>query len=99
MKDPLASKIKWKLKKYDVDTEAVTTVYSIEKPVVSLLPLTDEQKSAPNEFGVVDYLRLRVMPVLGTSPAIFGQAMASYVLCQLAGRTALGAALIPCSTV
>lgn len=34
----------------------------------------------------MDYLRLRVIPVLGTSPSIFGQAMASYVLCQLAGK-------------
>jgi hypothetical protein len=31
-------------------------------------------------------MRLRVVPVLGTSPSIFGQAMASYVLCSLAGR-------------
>lgn len=38
------------------------------------------------DYGVVDYIRLRVMPVLGTSPSIFGQAMASYVLCTLAGQ-------------
>ena len=31
----------------------------------------------------MDYLRLRVIPVLGTSPSIFGQALASYVLCQI----------------
>ena len=37
------------------------------------------------DYGVVDYIRLRVMPVLGTSPSIFGQAMAAYVLCSLAG--------------
>ena len=61
-------------------------MYSSEKPVVDLLPLTDEQKENPQEFGALDYLRLRVMPVLGTSPAIFGQAMASYVLCDLADR-------------
>ena len=35
----------------------------------------------------MDYIRLRVMPVLGTSPSIFGQAMASYVLCTLAGMS------------
>jgi hypothetical protein len=31
-------------------------------------------------------MRIRVMPVLGTSPSIFGQAMASYVLCSIAGK-------------
>ena len=85
VRDPLASKIKWKLYKFhSIVPEDVIAVYSSEKPVVDLLPLTDEQKENPQEFGAVDYLRLRVVPVLGTSPAIFGQAMASYVLCDLA---------------
>lgn len=34
----------------------------------------------------MDYLRLRVIPVLGTSPSIFGQALASYALCTLGGK-------------
>ena len=84
--DPLASKIKWKLKKHGVAAEDVMSVFSIEKPVCNLLPLDDDQKASPQDFGAVDYLRLRVMPVLGTSPAVFGQAMASYVLCSLAGK-------------
>ena len=84
--DPLATKIKWKLKKHDVLPEQVMSVFSVEQPMVELLPLEEEQKNAPQDFGVVDYLRLRVIPVLGTSPSIFGQAMASYVLCSLAGK-------------
>lgn len=83
--DPLASKIKWKLKKYGIAAEQVMTVFSIEKTVSDLLPLDDDQVNSPQDFGVVDYMRVRVVPVLGTSPSIFGQAMASYVLCQLAG--------------
>ena len=125
--DPLASKIKWKLKKHDVDPEKVMSIFSVEKPMCDLLPLDEEQKNNPQvtfsgllfhplndmrllfptfllsiiwnqsywfldqpttllkDYGVVDYIRLRVMPVLGTSPSIFGQAMASYVLCSLAG--------------
>lgn len=83
--DPLASKIKWKLKKLGVSSDAVMSVFSIEKPTVDLLPLDDEQAAAPQQFGAVDYFRIRVMPVLGTSPSIFGQAMASFVLCSLAG--------------
>mmetsp|Transcript_18416 Transcript_18416/g.34403 ORF Transcript_18416/g.34403 Transcript_18416/m.34403 type:complete len:498 (+) Transcript_18416:46-1539(+) len=84
VKDPLASKIRWSLKKHDVSPEAVMTVFSVEKPVVALMPLSDEQKSNPAEFGAVEHIRLRVLPVLGTSPAIFGQAMASFVLTTLA---------------
>lgn len=83
--DPLASKIKWKLKKYNVNIDDITTVFSVEKPSCNLVPLSDEQKLAPQDFGAVDYFRLRIMPVLGTSPAIFGQSMASFVACSLAG--------------
>lgn len=36
----------------------------------------------------MDNFRIRVIPVLGTSPAIFGQSLAAYVLCQL-GRTSV----------
>jgi tRNA A37 threonylcarbamoyladenosine dehydratase len=84
MNDPLASKIKWKLKKHGVSADDVMSVFSIEKPAVELLPLDEEQAAAPQDFGTVDYLRIRVMPVLGTSPAIFGQAMASKALTVLA---------------
>lgn len=87
--DPLASKIKWKLKKYGVQAEQVMAVFSIEKTVSELLPLDEEQVNNPQDFGVVDYMRVRVVPVLGTSPSIFGQSMASYVLCQLAGNNSL----------
>ena len=83
--DPLAAKMKWKLKKHGIAAETVMSVFSIEKPICNLLPLDEEQKAAPQDYGTVDYLRLRVMPVLGTSPSIFGQAMASYTLCQIAG--------------
>ena len=84
--DPLCSKIKWKLKKFNVLPEQVEGVFSNEKPCVDLLPLSAEQATAPQEFGAIEHLRLRIMPVLGTSPAIFGQAMASKVLCSLADK-------------
>ena len=90
MNDPLASKIKWKLKKHGVSAEDVTSVFSIEKPAVDLLPLDEEQAANPQDFGTMDYLRIRVMPVLGTSPAIFGQALASKVLCALAQQEYAG---------
>ena len=88
IKDPLASKIKWKLKKLDinVDKSNITTIYSTEKTTINLLPLSEEQYHNPGDFGTVDYMRLRVIPVLGTSPSIFGQAIASYVLCDIVGK-------------
>ena len=88
IKDPLASKIKWKLKKLDinVDKTNIITIYSTEKATINLLPLSEEQYQNPGDFGTVDYMRLRVIPVLGTSPSMFGQAIASYVLCDLVGK-------------
>jgi hypothetical protein len=34
---------------------------------------------------IVPNFRVRTIPVLGTAPAIFGMAAASFILCQLAG--------------
>lgn len=45
--DPLASKIKWKLKKHGVIPDEVMSIFSLESPVVELLPLDDEQVQAP----------------------------------------------------
>ena len=38
----------------------------------------------PSLIQVVPGFRVRTIPVLGTMPAIFGMAAASYILCQLA---------------
>jgi tRNA threonylcarbamoyladenosine dehydratase len=46
--DPLAQKIKWKLKKqYQVTADQVMSVFSVEKPLVDLLPLNEEQANEP----------------------------------------------------
>jgi hypothetical protein len=37
----------WKLKKHSVAADSVMAVFSIEKPSVELLPLEEEQISAP----------------------------------------------------
>lgn len=82
--DPLATKMRYFLAKKGVSTSSITTVFSSEKSVAKLLPLDAEQAESPSEFGSVENFRLRVIPVLGTMPAIFGQTMAAYVLCDLA---------------
>jgi len=86
VKDPLASKLRWRLKKHNIDPESIPVLFSSELSRVDLLPLTEEQLQNPEEFGLVDNFRVRTIPVLGTMPALFGQALAAFVLCELAGK-------------
>ena len=63
---------------------AVKVVYSTQKPVCPLEPLTAKQKKeGASNYGAVENFRVRVMPVLGTVPALFGMSAASFVLCEL----------------
>jgi tRNA threonylcarbamoyladenosine dehydratase len=52
--DPLAQKIKWKLKKHGVSAEQVLSVFSIEKPSCELLPLDEEQRQNPQVRGHIN---------------------------------------------
>ncbi|OQR91308.1 ubiquitin-activating enzyme (E1) [Thraustotheca clavata] len=85
VRDPLATKIRFFLKKKGVDASLITTVYSSEKTIAKLLPLDAEQATNPGAFGNVENFRIRVIPVLGTMPAMFGQSMAAFVLTEIAG--------------
>ncbi len=51
--DPLATKIKWKMKKLNVNAESVMTLFSLEKTISELLPLDEEQKLAPQVFLIM----------------------------------------------
>jgi len=98
-RDPLASKLRQTLKKilkkdssvkdesYLSDVERVAVVYSSEKVVCKLADFTEEQKEEGiHKFGAVDNMRIRVIPVLGTMPAIMGQSLAAMALCELGGK-------------
>jgi hypothetical protein len=98
-RDPLATKLRQHLKKYMADhsddqksdyldnMDKISIVYSTEKPVVKLADFTAEQKEAGvHQFGAVDGMRIRVIPVLGTMPAIMGQALAAMVLTQVGNK-------------
>jgi len=62
----------------------VKVVYSTQNPVCPLEPLTQQQREeGASNFGAVENFRVRVMPVLGTVPALFGMSAASFVLCEL----------------
>ena len=70
----------------------VPVVYSTEKPgPVKLLPLDVDtlsnlsaQGSTADDLAVLPDFRSRILPVIGTLPAMFGCAMAGYVVMRLA---------------
>lgn len=66
----------------------IMCVYSNEKSDTRLLPLDEEefQKGNVEELAALEDFRVRILPVLGPLPAMFGLAAATYILCDLAGR-------------
>ncbi|KAF7296265.1 ThiF domain-containing protein [Mycena chlorophos] len=89
--DPLARSVRRRLRLLGVPS-GIPVVYSTEVPSddVKLLPLPEEEfaKGRVEELGpgVLELERVRILPVLGPLPAIFGLNAATYVLCELAGR-------------
>ena len=86
--DPLARSVRRRLRLLGV-TSGIPVVYSTEVPgEVKLLPLAEEEfaKGSVKELGAFDDFRVRIQPVLGPLPAIFGLNVASWVLCELAGK-------------
>jgi tRNA A37 threonylcarbamoyladenosine dehydratase len=68
---------------------AIPVVYSTEVPSdVALLPLAETElaKGDVDELAPLRDFRVRILPVLGPLPAIFGLHIATYVLCEIAGR-------------
>jgi tRNA A37 threonylcarbamoyladenosine dehydratase len=69
------------------DMSRLTIVYSTEKTVAKLADFTDEQREeGVHRFGAIDGMRIRVVPVLGTMPAVMGQSLAAVALTELGGK-------------
>lgn len=73
-------------------THGIPAVYSTERTAdgkAQLLPLAEEefQKGSVGDLGVLPDFRVRILPVLGTMPAIFGLTVANHVILQLTGKT------------
>lgn len=85
--DPLSRTVRSRLKRDHGIESGIQVVFSTEKPKAKLLPFegTEESSQNPLDFQIVPGFRVRILPVLGTIPAMFGQAMATFVLCSLAG--------------
>lgn len=66
----------------------IMCVFSTEKSDTRLLPLDEEefQKGNVEELAALEDFRVRILPVLGPLPAMFGLAAATYLICDIAGR-------------
>ncbi|KAJ1934746.1 hypothetical protein FBU59_005600, partial [Linderina macrospora] len=83
--DPMSRAVRRKLKKMGVEN-GVKVIYSTEKPgKVGLVSLAESQQEQPGDFSVLPDFRVRIVPVLGTMPAMFGIAMGTHILTELAG--------------
>ena len=89
IEDPLSRATRTRLRLRGVG-EGIPVIYSTEKPGLgkaSLLALPEEefQKGRVDELGVLPSFRARILPVLGTIPAVFGYVAANFVLVSIAG--------------
>lgn len=89
VEDPLSRVTRRKLRTAGI-AEGVPVVYSTEKPgpgKAELLPLPEEEfaKGRVNELSVLPDFRARILPVLGTMPAVFGYTVANFIVCEITG--------------
>lgn len=88
--DPLARSVRQRLKRHPTHAvhSGIPVVYSTEVPSIGLLPLPQDEfkKGDVKELAPFDAFRVRILPVLGMLPAIFGLHVATYVICDLAGK-------------
>jgi tRNA A37 threonylcarbamoyladenosine dehydratase len=87
--DALARTVRRRLKKLGI-MSGITTVFSAEKPdprKASLLPLADEEfaKGQVDELSALQNFRVRILPVLGTMPGMFGLALATRIVTEAGG--------------
>lgn len=84
--DPLSRAVRHRLRRDHGIEGGIPIVFSLEKPKAKLLPFKGPsgEEDNPSDYQILPGFRVRIIPVLGTIPAIFGQVMASYVVTQLA---------------
>jgi len=87
--DPLSRATRRKLRLQGVK-DGIPVVFSSEKPgpgKAELLPLSEDEfnKGSVNELGVLPDFRVRILPVLGTMPALFGLCVANHVILEITG--------------
>lgn len=89
IEDPLSRATRRRLRILGV-TSGIPVVFSTEKAApdkAMLLPLPEEEyaKGSVGDLGVLPDFRVRILPVLGTMPAIFGLCIANHIILEIAG--------------
>ena len=87
--DPLSRATRRKLRMLGVK-DGIPVVFSSEKTgpgKAQLLPLPEDefQKGPVDELGILPDFRVRILPVLGTMPAVFGLCVANHVMLDISG--------------
>lgn len=87
--DPLAKAVRRRLRKRGI-MNGVTCIFSAEKPdprKARLLPLPEDEfdKGSVDELSALQNFRVRILPVMGTMPGIFGLAITSHILADCSG--------------
>jgi tRNA A37 threonylcarbamoyladenosine dehydratase len=87
--DPLAKQVRIRLKKRGIITD-IPVVFSAEKPdprKAQLLPLNqcELEKGQVDELSPLQNFRVRILPVLGTMPGMFGLTLATHIITTIAG--------------
>lgn len=85
--DPLSRSTRRRLRLLGVE-KGIPAVYSIEIPgpgKAQLLPLPENEvtKGKVGELSVLPDFRVRILPVLGTMPAVFGYTVANHVILEI----------------
>lgn len=83
--DPLCKVMRLALRRAHAAAEDVTVVFSTEKPVAGLLELDEDVAAEADQYQALPNFRVRVMPVVGSVPAVFGLVAATHVLNSLSG--------------
>lgn len=87
--DPLSRSVRIRLKKRGIIT-SIPVVFSAEKPdprKAQLLPLADEEvaKGEVDQLSAMKNFRVRILPVLGTVPGMFGLTIATHLITSISG--------------
>lgn len=87
--DALLRQVRVRLKKRGI-VAGIPVVFSAEKPdprKAQLLPISDDelQKGSVDELTALKNFRVRILPVLGTMPGMFGLTLATYILTEVLG--------------
>ncbi|KAK9844214.1 hypothetical protein WJX81_008230 [Elliptochloris bilobata] len=82
--DRLARAVRMRLRRDHGIEGGIPVVLSTERPRCELVP-AGEPGANPLDYQIVPGFRVRTIPVLGTTPAVFGMAAAAHILCALAG--------------